>query len=86
MATITIAEQKHIMQRFRAGGYGAMVESETGSYVRFDDPLVMAAPELLAALKAMVASYDGLRDVLTSGIVKDKLTAADAVIAKVEGR
>jgi hypothetical protein len=25
------------IQRYRAGGYGAMVESETGTYVRVDD-------------------------------------------------
>jgi len=48
--------------------------------------IVSAAPRLLAALKAMVASYDGLRDGLTSPVVLDKLAAADAAIAKAEGR
>lgn len=48
--------------------------------------LISAAPELLTALKAMVASYDGLRDTLTSPIVLAKLAAADAAIAKAEGR
>jgi Zn ribbon nucleic-acid-binding protein len=40
--------------------------------------------ELLAALKAMVASYDGIRDGLTSRTVIAKLQAADAAIAKAE--
>ncbi len=71
----------HPIQRYRSGGYGAMVESETGSWVDAEIAL-----ELLTCLKAMVASYDGLRDVLTSGIVKDKLAAADKAIAKAEGR
>lgn len=51
-----------------------------------DAKLLAAAPELLAALKAMVASYDGLRDSLSNGIVLGKLTAADRAIAKAEGR
>lgn len=45
-----------------------------------------AAPDLLAALKAMVASYEGLRDSLTCPTVKAKLAAADAAIANAEGR
>lgn len=47
--------------------------------------LTLAAPDLFAALKAMVASYDGLRDALTCPTVIAKLAAADAAIAKVEG-
>jgi hypothetical protein len=47
--------------------------------------LIAAAPELLSALKAMVASYDGIRDGLTSNVVLEKLAAADAAIAKAEG-
>lgn len=39
--------------------------------------------EMLAALKAMVSMYDGLRDVIGES-VKAKLTAADAAIAKAE--
>lgn len=42
--------------------------------------------DLLAALKAMVASYDGIRDGLTSPIVLGKLAAADAAILNAEGR
>lgn len=45
-----------------------------------------AAPDLLAALKAMVASYDGIRDALTCPTVIAKLAAADAAIAKAEGQ
>lgn len=45
-----------------------------------------AGPDLLAALKAMVASYDGLRDALTCPTIIAKLAAADAAIAKAEGR
>lgn len=41
--------------------------------------------ELIAALKAMVASYDGLRDALTCPTVLAKLAAADAALAKAEG-
>lgn len=48
--------------------------------------LIAAAPDLLDALKAMVASYDGLRDSLTSPVVLEKLARADAAIAKAEGR
>lgn len=47
--------------------------------------LIAAAPDVLAALKAMVASYDGLRDALTCQAVIAKLAAADAAIAKAEG-
>lgn len=47
--------------------------------------LIAAAPELLAALKAMVASYDDLRDVLTCDVVIQKLARADAAIQKAEG-
>ncbi len=39
---------------------------------------------LLAALKAMVASYDGLRDALTCPTVIAKLAAADAAIRNAE--
>ena len=42
--------------------------------------------ELLAALKAMVASYDGIRSALTCKTVIGKLAQADAAIAKAEGR
>ncbi len=45
-----------------------------------------AAPDLLAALKAMVESYDGIRDALTCKTVIAKLAAADAAIQKAEGR
>lgn len=48
--------------------------------------LIAAAPDLLAALKAMVGSYDGLRDALTCKTVIGKLAAADAAISKAEGR
>ncbi len=48
--------------------------------------LIASAPDLLAALKAMVASYHGLRDMLTNGVVLDKLNAAEAAIAKAEGK
>lgn len=41
--------------------------------------------ELLAALKAMVASYDGLRDMLSSTVVLEKLKAADAAIQQATG-
>lgn len=51
-----------------------------------DARLIAAAPELLDALKAMVASYDGLRDTLTSPVIIEKLARADAAIAKAEGR
>jgi hypothetical protein len=44
-----------------------------------------AAPDLLVALKAMVASYDGLRDALTCPAVIAKLAAADAAIALSQG-
>ena len=47
---------------------------------------VAAASDLLAALKAMVASYDGIREMLTSPVVLDKLARADAAIARAEGR
>ena len=50
-----------------------------------DARLMAAAPAILAALKAMVASYDGLRDALTCKTVLGKLAAADAAIAAVEG-
>lgn len=39
---------------------------------------------LVAALKAMVATYDGLRDVLTSPVILAKLAEADAAIAEAE--
>ncbi len=39
---------------------------------------------LLSALKAMVASYDGLRDALTCPTVIGKLAAADAAIRNAE--
>lgn len=48
--------------------------------------LIAAAPDLLDALKAMVASYDGLRDALTCTTVIAKLAAADAAIVKAEGK
>ncbi len=86
-----IAEHDHLVRYIRAEGtIGALMGGAKyypwtpGS--RADWVLIAAAPDLLAALKAMVASYDGLRDVLTSGIVKDKLAAAEAAIAKAEGR
>jgi len=47
--------------------------------------LFAAAPDLLAALKAMVASYDGVRDALTCATVINKLAAAESAIAKAEG-
>jgi hypothetical protein len=40
--------------------------------------------ELLAALKALVASYDGIRDGITSPVVLAKLAAADAAITAAE--
>lgn len=40
--------------------------------------------ELLEALKGMVALYDGVRDVLTSGVVRERLLRADAALANVE--
>ncbi len=40
---------------------------------------------LLASLKAMVASYDGVREFLTSPVVLAKLAEADAAIAEAEG-
>jgi hypothetical protein len=43
-----------------------------------------AAPDLLAALKAMVAIYDGVRDVLICKTVIDTLARADAAIKKAE--
>jgi hypothetical protein len=48
--------------------------------------LIAAAPDLLAALKAMVASYDGLRDAVSGEVVRAKLAAADAALAKAEGQ
>lgn len=49
-------------------------------------PLKPVAPALLEALRAMVASYDGLRDAITSPVVLKKIADADAAIAKAEGR
>ncbi len=43
----------HPLQRYRSGGYGAMVESETGSYVRVDD-----VRELLELLETFVVGSD----------------------------
>lgn len=73
---------------------GGLTFSELGSSAReitFEESqanawLIAAAPELLIALKAMVASYDGLRDTLASPVVLEKLSVADAAIAKAEGR
>lgn len=61
--------------------------SECGEeYAReLDAPPNTERAELIAALRAMVASYDGLRDALTCPIVIAKLAAADAVLAKVDG-
>ncbi len=41
------------LTRYRGGGYGAMVESETGSYVRVDD-----VRELLELLHAFAVNED----------------------------
>ena len=57
-----------------------------GDICKANAHLIAAAPELLEALKAMVASYDGIRDGLTSPVVIAKLRMADAAIAKAEGR
>jgi hypothetical protein len=46
--------------------------------------LVAAAPELLEALREVVASWDGTRDVI-GPTIKAKLARADAAIAKAEG-
>lgn len=46
--------------------------------------LMAAAPELFEALKAMVASYDGIRDSLASPVVLEKLERADAALAKAD--
>lgn len=41
---------------------------------------------LRAALKAMVASYDGIRDGLTCAVVLEKLARADAALLASEGK
>lgn len=48
--------------------------------------LIAAAPELFAALKDMVASYDGIREQVAGDVMRRKLAAADAAIARAEGR
>ncbi len=44
----------------------------------------MTPARVVAALKAMVALYDGLRDVVTSPAILAKLAEADAAIAEAE--
>lgn len=56
-------------------------DSDLAPELKAADPV---KAELLVALKAMVASYDGLRDILTCKNVIAKLAAADAVIKKAE--
>jgi hypothetical protein len=51
-----------------------------------DAKLIAAAPDLLVALKAVVSSYDGLRDPRSGRFASTFLLAADAAIAKAEGR
>ena len=75
---------------YHIAGCGAYQHSHPGAAFtdeecRANGRLIAAAPDLLAALKAMVASYDGLRDGITSAVVLGKLAAADAAIAKAEG-
>lgn len=61
-------------------------DSESIGSAEADAWLIGASPDLIAALKDMVTSYDGLRDTLTSPVVLGKLARADAAIAKAEGR
>jgi hypothetical protein len=63
-----------------------LYHTETRTDAEADANLIAASPELLEALRDMVASYDGLRDVVTSPVVLGKLAKADAAIAKAEGR
>lgn len=69
---------------------GALLVGPAGAIAKVFQPeqqdLLCAAPDLLAALKVMVNSYDGLRDNLTSPVVLGKLAASDAAIKKTEGR
>lgn len=50
-----------------------------------DQHVIAASPDLLTSLREMVALYDGVRDIVASGITA-KLQRADAAIAKAEGR
>jgi hypothetical protein len=46
---------------------------------------IAAAPDLLAALKTMVALYDGVRDCVSPGVLQ-KLAAADVALLKAEAQ
>lgn len=46
--------------------------------------LICASPDLYASLREFVALYDGTRDVIGQS-VKDKLTRAEAALAKADG-
>lgn len=61
------------------------IEASVDRACELIDSLRQDRAELLDALKAMVESYDGVRDVLTSPVVIEKLARADAAIAKAEG-
>lgn len=79
-ADVLVADNRR--KRIAACGHDGrwMADGEAEANAR----LIAAAPDLLAALKAMVASYDGVRDILCKTVI-DKLANADAAIAKAEG-
>lgn len=64
---------------FRGGSYAGWIQCAASD-------AAASQRELLSALKAMVAGYDGVRQMLTSTTVIQKLEAAEAAIAKAEGK
>ena len=77
---------EHTVTRESTGDTYAAIQQTLAALDRGLDRVLEERAALLHALKAMVASYDGIRNALTCPTVIAKLAVADAAIAKAEGR